>query len=359
MNIRKMTLGYIGEESIEEIIMEDPGKLCVHILSYGAVIWKIFLPDKEKGCLHNVVMGFEDWNDYVDNPTYAGAALCPCAGRISQNSLVIEGHPVILTANDGFNNLHGGIECGSHRPWKVSGLSHTTEQCSVLLSLSMPNNTDGFPGNRNISIRYTLQNDHSLKISFLGTSDKITYMNLSNHSYFNLSGDFTRSGLEHELTVCAENFIVNDSNHLPTAIKPCINTPFDFSVPMTLKANMEKWPKDSQLHNAKGYNNGFLLVSAPHSGNSSLNKAAVLRDSSSGRTLTLYTDAPCLVIYSGGYLDDRWTLCSNVSSHASCAIALEAQDIPDAFRFAPDTVSLLHPGELFQRNILLAFEWNK
>lgn len=372
MEISRLKLGLIGSEEAEEIIMEDPGRMAVHLLSYGAAIWKIFLPDS-RGCMENVVLGLAGWRDYIDNPLYAGAVLCPNAGRIRQARLPLDSYTAALSKNDGEHNLHGGSAGASHRIWTVAGAVCEREFCSVTLSVHLPDGTDGFPGNRDIQICYTLRNSMVLNLDFRGTTDEDTYFNLSNHAYFNMSGDFARSGLEQELEVRASSYIANDGEHLPVSMEQCAGTPFDFSHPVPILRNMEAYPGDRQLLNAKGYNNGFMIEANPQGNNGQegaavLKKAASLADTASGRKLTLFTDAPCLVVYSGGYIGNSWRLwepappenpvrSTEASSYSSesCAIALEPQDVPDACHFRPDGLHITGADEVYERRIQMQF----
>lgn len=376
MEIRRVVLGQIGGREIEDVIMDDPGRITVHIMSYGAAIRRVSLPG-EAGHMQNVVLGLADPKDYTDNPLYAGAVLCPNAGRIRQGLLPLGNSTSRLTCNDCGNSLHGGYENASRQVWTIKEMVSDMDSCSVTFSVHLPDGTDGFPGNRTINICYTLRNSLCLELNFTSTTDKDTYFNLSNHTYFNMSGDFSRSGLDQELTVYAQSYIANDEEHLPKSRYSCAGTAFDFSRPASLKSNMDRYPGDRQLLNARGYNNGFILDD--ETPENSMKKAASLTDTASGRTMTLFTDAPCLVVYSGGYIGDSWRISSDtripgavqapgygrtqnyaqtqdyVYSSDSCAIALEAQDVPDACHFMPECFHITKAGEIYKRRILYQF----
>lgn len=355
MKIKEEILGQYNHKDVRTIVMKTDSGMQVQLCSYGASIMKILLPDRQK-TLKNVVLGYEDWHDYIDNPLYAGAVLCPNAGRISQGTLRVEGQAFKLSCNDGNHNLHGGFSNASYQVFDVIDIQNEPAFCSVTLYGTLTDGVDGFPGNRHIQIRYILRNDFSLEIDYLASADSTTYFNLSNHSYFNLSGDFTQSALLQELQMSAEQYVANDREHIPVSIEDCTGTPFDFSDFHSLMSNMEMAPNHPQLLNAHGYNHAFLLsVPSTLRHSKALKKALSLKDNASGRTLSIYTDAPSLVLYSGGYIGDSHLLHGNTPSSNSCAIALEAQDLPDTGNHFPQHAVFTHPGEEYRRTILYQF----
>lgn len=346
VNIHKVS----GFYNVFEVILEDSNRIRVSLLTYGAAICRLMLPNRNDS-LENVVLGYENYCNYRENPLYAGATLAPNAGRIAGSSLPVKDQVFALSANDGRHNLHGGFQNASCQNWTIASYTETSENCSVTFTLQLPHGLDGFPGNRKLSVCYTLTSRQSLEITYQGNTDRLTYFNTSNHSYFNLSGDFTRSGLEQTLQVNADTYIANNEEHIPTGPLPCAGSPFDFRTPATLISRIKTDPDNVQLHNARGYNNAFLLNTS-HTG---IKKALSLKDNASGRQLTLYTDAPSIVLYSGGYIGDSHVLAGNVRSSNSCALALEAQDIPDAPHIVPNQYRLTDSGETFRRTIIYAF----
>ncbi len=355
MEVKTRRIGQIdGQEVLEARLLADSG-MEVRLLSYGAAVRQIRLPGRN-GKSVNIVLGFENWEDYIGNPLFAGAVLCPCAGRISGPSLNVDGRLFPLSDNDGGNNLHGGFHCASYRVWQLDSTASGGDFCSASFSVRLADGEDGFPGNRIVKICYTLRNQSELELSFWGATDRTTYFNLSGHSYFNLSGDFDRSGLEQVLCAFADCFVANHSRHIPAEVRSCGGTPFDFTRPVSLTEQMRAWPRDPQLANALGYNNALILSAGPDPV-SGLREALTLRDAVSDRSLTLHTDAPCVVLYSGGYIGKGLRLTGGGLSSPSCAVALEAQDVPDAPHFAPDTCALTRPGQPYRRRIVYRFGW--
>lgn len=351
MEITRVRLGQIDHNDIEEIHMISENGMEVDLISYGAAVRRIFLPDRN-GFIKNVVLGYRDWRDYEADPLYAGATLCPNAGRISGALLPIGGDSLRLSANDGPNSLHGGFQNAAHCCWEVAALQNGVDFCTAVFKVSLAEGRDGFPGSRSVHIRYTLRNPMTLEIHMEAVSDRPTYFNLSNHSYFNLSGDFTRSALDQDLEIYGSHYVANDGEHLPVRIKPCAGTAFDFSRAVSLKKQMEAFPDEPQLSNAAGYNNAFLLDQQK---SGVLKKAALLMDAASGRRLSLYTDAPSVVLYSGGYIGSGRRLFPGLPSADSCALALEPQDLPDTPHFCPDRAQIIGPGDVYRRRIVYAF----
>lgn len=333
-----------------EVILEDEGRIHVCLLTYGAAICRLMIPNRN-GLLENVVLGYENYRDYLENPLYAGATLAPTAGRIANASLPIQKQLFPLSANDGRHNLHGGFQNASYQNWTIDSTSETEQTCSVSFRLHLPHGLDGFPGNRTLITRYTLTSNRSLEITYQADTDRPTYFNMSNHSYFNLSGDFTRSGLAQTLQIPADSYVANDSEHIPTKIRPCDHTPFDFRTPAVIISKLETDPESVQLNTANGYNHAFLFKHG-------ITKALTLSDSASGRQLNLFTDQPSIVLYSGGFIGNHHRLASGTASTNSCAIALEPQDIPDVCHIAPDRYHLTKPGNPYQRNIVYSFGLN-
>lgn len=332
--------------------LSAPNGITVEICTLGAAITRLLLPDR-RGLLHNVVLTLADKAGYGNNPFYAGAALGPNAGRISNARLSIEGIAYQLTANDGPHNLHGGPGCLSFHNWTLKNLWQDSTESGILLEAILPDKQDGFPGNRSVQASYALTSTGVFHIRYTATTDRTTYLNLSNHSYFNLSGDFTKDVLSEQLQINAEYYVANDRGHLPEAILPTHKTPFDYRHPHTLREQMLAYPADEQLQNANGYNNAFCLNHSPG------NADAVLYDPKSGRKLELFTDAPCLVLYSGGFLSGAPQI-ETLNRRAapplsSCALALEAQDFPNAPNSPLFPCTFLSPDKTAERNITFRF----
>ena len=297
-------------------------------------------------------------------PCYAGATLAPNAGRISGSSILLGGETIPLTPNEGANQLHGGPHNLSAQNWNTEFVRQDYDSVSIGFSAFLADGVDGYPGNRTFHAEYTLDDSNWLTIRYRASTDRPTYINMSNHTYWNLSGDFSSSALDETLTVFANNVCLNNEEHIPVEIIPIARTIFDFSSPASLKSRLDFLPREEKLRSrccrqisiARGYNHAFILSRDQTSRNfrslpQPVRKACILSDPVSGHSITLYTDAPALVVYSGGFLDDSIGFPDGTHSCPSCAIALEAQDVPDSPHVLPEHFSITTPEHPFERTI--------
>ena len=297
----------------------------VSLLGTGASIRQIGFPSRQMD-LQNLALSFSQESTYFSNPLYAGATLAPTAGRISHGSLPVGDHLYKLSRNEsGIHSLHGGFENASFRVWELHSASVTPSgDAQVSFTCTLPDGLDGFPGNRHITVTYTLTEAHQLTMDYNAISDQDTYFNISNHSYFNLSGDFSRPATDHILQIHADRYICNAPDFIPEETADVTGTPFDFRHPLALSAQLQKYSGDIQIRRNQGYNHGFLLN---HSSDSP-DLLCTLPDGSV--QIAVASDAPCMVLYSGGYIDDRQQLINGQYTVPSCALAFEFQDYPDA-----------------------------
>lgn len=334
--------------------------LTVSLSPFGASIQKIAI-QTDSGEELLMALSFPNAASNFPNTGYAGTTLGPNAGRIQKSQLPIDKQIFYLTPNENTHQLHGGPHNLSTMKWIPDSVICTHDFAKVQFSTYQPDRLDGFPGNRTYHAVYTLDDTNWLTIEYSASTDAPTYINLSNHTYWNLSGDFSRSGLEQELTIFSNNVGLLDPEFLPIDIVPVAGTAFDFRKPRRLDVATRSLRDDlsrSQLHINRGYNHAFLLY-RPGAFRSvrtiqrtqPLKKACILRDTGSGRTLKIMTDAPALVLYTGGFLPNGLLLSNNQHSSASCAIALEAQDMPDVMHLLPHAYHLTTPTQPFHRII--------
>lgn len=325
----------------------------VSILPLGASIQKITVTLK-KGREIPLALSFPEIRPYRELVCYAGATLGPNAGRIKNASLPVLGKNYPLSENDNGSQLHGGRHNLSSILWNVDSVTCDSDCASVLLSASQEDGVDGYPGRRRYQVQYTFTESGYLTINYTAWTDQPTYINLSNHTYWNLSGDFSRPALGHELAIYGDRVCINDENHLPVDIIPTYGTSFDFQSPRSLAFAIDSASdpvSKRQLQIGRGYNHAWLLQKPDFSQKTECSPSCFLRDPVSGRGVRLFTDAPGIVLYSGGYLPGNLLLLGGQRSVPSCAIALEAQDLPDTVHFLPDFCQLTLPQKPFQRTI--------
>lgn len=316
-------------------------------MAFGAAVTFVRTPDR-KGNIKNIALSLPD-SAYSASDTYAGATVGPVAGRIKGGVLSIRGKDYRLPKNDGENTLHSGPENLGHSLWKVQETFCRDHEAGVVFKQHLNDRKNGFPGERDITVRYSLSDDNIIRIQYSAVTDKETWINPTNHTYWNLSGDFTVPGGFQTLQINADRVFYNDESHLPVSCENVKRTPFDFSFPRSVADAVQSNPTHPQLLNARGYNNAYLL-------NQGSEPAAVLHDPLSGRRITVMTDYPSLVFYSGGYLDNAGYTSDGQKIAAGSAYALEAQYLPDAPRLQGDRTPFLKPGEVFQKWIAFRFD---
>lgn len=317
----------------------------VEILNYGAVIREILTKDKD-GRMENIVLNLAEILDYEERSPYFGAIVGRNAGRIAGAQIEIDNKIYRLTANSGKNNIHGGIENFSHKVWdskEIKGEGFV----GVELSLKSPHLEEGFPGEVLAVVTYKLI-DNELSIEYKAVSDRDTYLNLTNHSYFNLSGDFKRDISDEYLTLKCEKFIAVDEETLPVEIRETAGTPFDFKKSSLLKNSLDSKHEQIVIVN-HGLDHPFVLDEEREGA------AAVLEDHISGRKLEVYTDQPAVVIYTGNYLHEIGKLSDGTECKKYMGICFETQDYPNVLNFLPEKGKIYNQSKPYTQKTVFKF----
>ncbi|MDF1495348.1 aldose epimerase family protein [Caproiciproducens sp. CPB-2] len=320
----------------------------VGFVALGAAIAFVKTPDRN-GHLINIALSLCSYEEYSRSDTYSGATIGPAAGRIRNGLLPILGTEYSLQKNDSGNTLHGGTNNLGHSLWEIGEFFCGPDEAGIVFKARLNDGQNGFPGERHFGVRYTLSSDNTLKIRYTAVTDKTTFLNLTNHTYWNLTGDFTKPCDSIVLQINAEEVYFNDADHLPVSCESTVGTPFDFTSPRPVAEAMKSAPAHSQLQNARGYNNAYVLRDA-------CLPAASLYDPKSGRHVTVATDYPCLVFYSGGYLSEAGFTADGQKIAAGSAYALEAQYPPDAPNLLGKDAPLLFPGDVYHKEISFHFD---
>lgn len=328
-----------SELPIEQITLQNSSGIKIVLLSYGASLIKAFMPAKD-GTTKNVAMQPDDLTPNVLDVSYCGATIGPCAGRIPHGKLTLNGRRYQLPLNEGAHHLHGGPEGFSRKRWRVQSTFFNQQAAGVTFMLNVAHMQDGYPGERAICVTYTLDQSNNLTLDYRAVTNQPTLFNMTNHIYWNLSGDFTTPVYDHQLQIPAQYIWYNSPDHLPLYRQSVQDTPFDFTSPKTLSQQFEAFPNHPQLQNAKGWNNAFELT---------LNSTVAIHHAPSGRTLTLMCDSPAMVLYTGGYLNENTNLAGNIPATPSCALALE----PQCVFASPSTAAM--PGIPWTRRIRFTF----
>lgn len=332
-----------------QITLSNPRGMIVRLLDYGGIITEILAPDRA-GTVANVVLGCRTIADYETKSPYFGAMVGRFSNRIARATFSLDGKTFALPANDGPNTLHGGTKGGetpnfSHRVWDIVDASHS----AVILRLQSPDGDNGFPGALTVDITCALGADNTFTIDYTARVEgRATVLNLTNHSYFNLSG--ADSALDHVVTIPALQYLPADAGQIPTgALDPVENTPMDFRRPMPVRARIGA--DFEQLALAKGYDHCFVLDKP--AGQSGL--AAHIHDPVSGRTLTIETTEPAVQFYAGNKLDGQAIGTGGVPYKPGDGLAFETQHFPDSPNQPHFPSTRLDPGTIFRSNTTWRF----
>ena len=323
----------------------------VCVTNFGGRIVSIMVPDKD-GKMQDVVLGFDKVSDYFpeNNQTDFGAAIGRYANRINQGKFTLDGVEYQLPQNNFGHCLHGG----------PTGWQYQVYECveadakHVKLLRVSPDGDNNFPGEVKAYVTYTLTDSNKLEITYEATTTAPTVINMTNHSYFNLSGNPKHSITQDILCVNANSYTPVDSTYMTTGeIVPVKNTPFDFTVPTLIKAYIDA--KHEQIKNGNGYDHNWVLNT-----NGDLSKmAALLYSPTSGITLMVYTDEPGIQVYSGNFLDGTVTGKKGITYQQRSGICLETQKYPDTPNKPDWPSAVLRPGETYQSHTTFAFSVRK
>ena len=326
------------------------GGLTAQVTNYGARVVSLWAPGRD-GSMADVVIGYENIDKYIDNPgeRFLGSSPGPVANRIGGASFELDGNTYELEANDGRNTLHGGFKGIDHLVWNVP----ESNDSSVLMRVLHPDGLGGFPGNKFISVRYTLTSSGALKVEFEAMSDAPTLMNLAHHPFFNLKGSGKGDILSHVMTIYASRTTPVDSELIPTGeIAGLDGSPLDFREPHTIGERIGA--DDDQLRYGHGYDHNWV-IDRDHS-SEGLTLDATVYEPESGRFLEVLSDQPGLQFYSGNFFGDGKTIdkYGNPVAYRG-AFALETQKFPDSIHHPGFTDTVLRPGEIYRHTCLYRF----
>lgn len=345
MKITSRSFGFTkNEEEVTEYTLHNDLGSSVSIITLGGIITKINVPDKNKK-IENVVLGFNSVKEYEELSAFYGAITGRVAGRISGAKFQIGENLYELAANDGPNNLHSGPVGLDKVVWSAS--EKVTEDNVILaLNYMSPHLDQGFPGNLDLVVRYTFGNDNALSIDYIASTDAETLLNITNHTYFNLSGDFSTTILDHELTIAADTFVAVDALTMPSSIDSVESTPFDFRTAKKVGAQIED--PFQQLLNGKGYDHAFVL-------NPGATPQILLKDEKSGRQMEVKTTEACVVCYTGNYLKDTDYVYDHQPIQKRSALCLETQYYPDSQNVDFIPSKTLKPNERYHTKTTFIF----
>ena len=345
-NIKVETFGEIDSEKVLLFTLHNSNGISAKITNYGGIITSLMVPDKN-GVTENIVLGYNTLNDYIKDSSYHGALIGRYCNRIAQGKFSLDNKEYSLTINFHPNHLHGGEKGFNKMVWDAKTIEGDNF-VGLELSYLSKDMEEGYPGNLTVKVRYELTNENELKVEYFATTDKKTIVNLTQHSYFNLSGNVKSTILDHILKINADYYLPINSSLIPLgALQPVKNTPFDFSEFTKIGARINE--ENTQLKAASGYDHTFVL----NKENQKL--AAAVFEEESGRSMEVYTSKPGLQLYTGNFLSEFTPGKEAVSFGKRSGFCLETQLFPNTPNEPTFPTATLLPGEEYYESTTFKF----
>ncbi len=342
MSIEKKLFGTLADGTeVYAYTLKNTNQMSVKIITYGGAIAEIRVPDRN-GSFTDVVGGYDNLSSYVGGDGYQGALIGRFGNRICKGKFTLEGVEYNMFINNGLNHLHGGEFGFNSKVWDACAVD--SEEPVLKLHIVSPDGDEGYPGNLDLTVTYTLSNQNGLCIRYEATTDKTTILNLTNHCYFNLGGYASGSIHKHMLTLDADTYLPTDENLIPTGeLKSVEGTPFDFRAPKYIGKDINADNIDLTL--AGGYDHCFNFVGGQ---TAEPVKRGELYDEKSGRVMSVYTNQPCVQFYSGNFLtNEEYPFKGGYRQCPQTLLCLETQHMPDSINHDNFTNCVLKPGEKY------------
>ena len=346
MKCKKSTVGRLNNEEIVAYNVKFENGFEVEILNLGGVITKIITPNKDNN-LENIVLAYEDINDYIENPYYYGAIIGRTAGRINEGKIVIDDKEYELNKNYGVHQGHGGNQGFNHRIWQVK-VEENKNYVTLNLSTLSKDMEENYPGNLNINVIFNIYENYKIEEIYKAKSDKTTLVNMTNHTYFNLSGNIKEPVTDSYLKLGSDCILELNETYVPTGKKIDVTkTPFDFRklklIGRDIDANHE------QIKIGNGYDHAFLLNN---------DKKIYLEDKKSKRNMTIETNQDCVVVYTMNWEHEKMTYTGEVPPirHGIC---FETQHPPIGENMCFIKESLLNKDEEYMQKTVYKFSTSK
>ena len=327
MEIKKKHYGTTSKgEEVTLYILKNSNGISLEIISYGGIITNISFPDKN-GCFSNIVLGYDNLQEYEDDQYFFGAIIGRYANRIKNGSFKIDNTKINVDKNIGNNHLHGGFSGFHKKVWKVKSIKRK-DSLTLILNYLSKDLESGFPGNLDVSVHYTLNNNNELEIKYFAKSDKKTVVNFTNHSYFNLGPSLDENIFNHKLLINATNYLEATNDLIPTGnLLNVQGTNYNFLNLKTISCELDNcWALDKHL-------------------NQKIELAAILVNEEAGRKIEVYTDEPGVQIYTGNNL--------NFKHKKNSGVCLETQHFPNSPNQQNFPSTELLADELYESNTII------
>ena len=352
MSIEISDFGTCNNGKIAKLFtLTNSNNITVKLTNYGAVLVSLFVPDKN-GNLSDVVLGFDTLEKYFTNDIcYFGSTVGRNSNRVKDAKFILNGVTYNLDKNErNKNNLHSGYHPYNERLWDYTVNENNNSVCFSLIS---PDGDQGFPGDFNVNVTYTLTDDNEIKIEYVGSSNKDTVANMTNHSYFNLAGHNSGTAMEQELYINSNQFIEVDNESIPTGNFINVeNTPLDFR-------NSKKLSKDinadyEQLKFTGGFDHSFVINKTSQG----IEKVATLSDENSGRKMDVYTDTVAIQFYAGNFIENNKVIGKDNCMYKNrSGICLETGFLPNSINQSNFKSPVLKAGDEYKTTTIYKFSF--
>ncbi|HHW22245.1 MAG TPA: galactose mutarotase [Clostridiaceae bacterium] len=352
MGIKFKPFGVLSDQTaITLYTLENKNGLRADIMDYGGIIVSLYVPDRD-GKTDDITLGYDTIEDYLDRSPYFGALVGRHANRIEQASFILNGVRYELNSNEGKNHIHGGISGFDKKVWDSRIIEKNGYEC-LELSLFSPDGEEGYPGNLEVRVIYSLTDDNSLEIEYYSAADKDTVLNMTNHAYFNLSGHDSGTILDHCLKINADFYTPINKELLPTGeILSVKNTPFDFTESRPIGDGLRDFSGNEQMMNGSGYDHNFVLRGFR---GEELKECCELYDPKSGRVMTCLTTKPGVQFYSGNFLDSAGVGKGGHKYEKWHGLCLETQYFPNSMKHGHFPSPILRAGQTYHHLTIYRF----
>ena len=349
LKIEKKEFGTTEDNvTVYQFVLSNKNGMEISVINYGGIITSLKAKDRN-GKYQDIVLGFNSLPPYEDENPYFGALIGRYGNRIANGNFKLDGQSYKLDINNPPNHLHGGLK-GFHKVvWNPKEILND-RNVSLELTYLSKHMEEGYPGNLDVKVTYTLNNKDELSVFYEAETDKKTIINLTQHSYFNLSGNFSNDILDHEIRINADSFLPVDETLIPTGeIRSVLGSPFDFRKSKLIGQDIDT--NNKQIEFGKGYDHCWVI----NNKNNGLRSVASAYHYESGRVLDVYSDLPGLQFYSGNFLDG--TLKSKKVGYYELrsGFCLETQHYPDSPNQENFPSVILKPGDVYKSNTVFKF----
>ena len=333
--------GTMDDKTLNLYVLKNKNGVEAAFSNYGQRLVSLMVPDKN-GKIEDIVLGYSSLDKYQTNSGYFGATIGRYGNRIAKGKFEIDGVTYELAQNNNGNHLHGGVKGFESVVWVVDSVS----QNFIRFKRTSPDMEEGYPGNLNVTVEYTLNDYNELRIEYFADTDKKTHVNLTHHSFFNLKGEGKGTVNEHILQINSPSITAVDEGLIPTGQLMLVkDTPFDFNAPKTIQSGLDK--EHEQLTRGRGYDHNFILDQNIKN-EEGLYIAAKVKEPKSGRVMEVFTNEPGVQFYGGNFLDGK-TIGKNGGIYEfRGALCLETQHFPDSPNQKNFPSTLLEPGQEFK-----------